>query len=154
MSFIFQKVGRDAASIFKVLKNGSSSALAPGDATVYDYTTTKDGLAVILPTTALLAMFAGVVAQGVTLAASGSAGQYGKVQIYGHHAAIRVAGSTVIPGSPLVPVNATGAMRLGVTHATSIQEVSDANLQFAVAGSSQYIANSNYSTIPGFIRAL
>jgi hypothetical protein len=154
MAFIFQKVGRSKAEIFKVLKNGSAAAITPGDAVVYDYTTAKDGYSVILPTTALLTAFAGVVAVGTTLAISGSDGEYGKVQIYGHHAAIRVAGTTVIPGSPLVPVNATGAMKLGVTHAASTTEAQDMNLHFAFAGTSQYIANSLYSAVVGFVRAM
>ena len=155
MSFIFQKVGRDAASIFKILKNGSSSAISPGDAVVYDYTTAKDGLAVILPTTALLAMFAGVVAEGVTLAASGSAGQYGKVQIYGHHAACKWVGSSTPIGTPLVPANATGGMVVGVTHVTS-NSTANEGIQFAYAGELSTIINSLYSATGkiAFIRAL
>jgi len=154
MAFIFQKVGRGKAEIFKILKNGSSSAITPGDAVCYDYTTAKDGKSVILPTTAMLTMFAGVVAVGTTLAASGSDGEYGKVLAYGHHAAIRIAGSTVIPGSPLVPVNGTGAMKLGVTHADSTVEAQDMDLHFAYAGTTILIANSLYATGVGFVRAL
>lgn len=154
MSFLFQKVGRGKAEIFKILKNGSSTAITPGDAVCYDYTTAKDGISVILPTTALLTMFAGVVAVGTTLAASGTDGEYGKVLIYGEHTAMRVYGSTVIPGSPLVPANATGAMKLGVTHAASTTEASDMNLHFAYAGTTQLIAGSLYAAMIGFVRAM
>jgi hypothetical protein len=154
MAFIMQKVGRSKAEIFKILKNGSSSAIAPGDAVCYDYTTAKDGIAVILPTTALLNMFAGCVAAGTTLATSGSDGQYGKVQIYGHHTAARWAGTSTPPGTPLVPSNATGAMVAGATHVTSIN-TANSEIQFAYAGESSTHVTSLYSTAKvAFIRAM
>jgi hypothetical protein len=155
MGFIFQKVGRSKAEIYKILKNGSSSAIAPGDAVVYDYTTAADGIAVILPTTALLNMFAGVVAAGTTLAASGSDGEYGKVQIYGHHTAVKWVGSSTAIGTPLVPVNATGGMVIGATHVTSIN-TANSEIQFAYAGELTTIANSLYSATAkkAFIRAM
>lgn len=155
MAFIFQKVGRGKAEIYKILKNGSTSAIGPGNAVCYDYTTKADGLAVILPTTAMLSMFAGVVAHGKTLAASGSDGQYGKVQIYGHHAAVYVGGSSLIPGNPLVPVNDTGYMTLGVTHSISAVTAND-QIQFAVAGTTGCaIAGSTFgNSMIAFIRAM
>ena len=155
MAFIFQKVGRSRAEIFKILKNGSSSAITPGDAVCYDYSTASDGVAVILPTTVLLGLFAGFVADGVTLAASGTDGQYGKVQIYGHHPAMRWAGATIGIGCPLVPQNATGAMAIGATHATSITTANN-EIQYAWAGTNMVIASSLYSstTHVGFIRAM
>jgi len=152
MAFIFQKVGRDRAEIFKVLKNGSTSAIGPGNAVCYDYTTKADGLAVILPTTAMLPMFAGVVASGKTLAASGEDGQYNKVQVYGHHPAVYVAGSSLVPGHPLVPVGATGYMTLGVTNVAT----ADVQIQFAVAGTTGCAkASSTFgNSMIAFIRAM
>ena len=152
MAFIFQKVGRGRAEMFKILKNGSSSAIVPGDAVCYDYTTKADGLAVILPTTALLEAFAGCVAEGTTLAASGTDGQYGKVQVYGHHAAARYAiGESLPAGQPMVPANATGGMALGVTDATT----ANPHIQFAISGESVTRARSLYSTPKvAFIRAM
>ena len=155
MAFVFQKVGRGRAEIFKILKNGESSAVGPGNAVCYDYSTAADGKAVILPTTVLLGLFAGVVASGVTLAASGSDGQYGKVLIYGHHPAMRWSGATIGIGCPLVPVNGTGAMQIGATHATSIN-TANAEIQYAWAGENMVIASSLYSygTRVGFVRAM
>jgi len=156
MSFIFQKVGRGSSAIFKILKNGSASAITPGDAVVYDYTTAADGRSVILPTTALLGMFAGVVAEGTTLAASGTDGQYGKVQIYGHHAAVKWVGSSVPVGAGLVPVNATGGMAVGTSHGASTAEAVNERFMFAWAGELTTIANSRYSATgkKAFIRAM
>lgn len=152
MAFIFQKVGRGKAEIYKVLKNASTSAIVPGDAVVYDYTTKADGLAVILPTTALLEAYAGCVAEGTTLAKSGEAGQYGKVLIYGHHAGARYAcGESIAAGQPLVPVNDTGEMNIGVTDATT----ANPHIQFAFSGESVTRARSLYSTPKvAFIRAM
>jgi len=155
MAFIFQKVGRGRAEMFKILKNGSTSAIGPGNAVCYDYTTKADGLAVILPTTAMLQMFAGVVASGKTLAASGEDGQYNKVQVYGHHPAVYVAGSSLVPGHPLVPVGDTGYMTLGLTH-TAATSASNAEIHFAVAGTTGCaIAGSTFgNSMIAFIRAL
>ena len=155
MSFIFQKIGRAKAEIFKILKNGSSTAIVPGDAVVYDYTTAKDGYSVIIPTTALLNMFAGVVAEGTTLAVSGTDGEYGKVQVYGHHGAVKWVGTSVPPGMPLVPANDTGGMVIGKTHVTSIN-TANSEIQFAYAGESVTHVNSLYSATgkKAFIRAM
>ena len=152
MAFIFQKVGRSKAEIFKILKNGSAAAIVPGDAVCYDYTTAADGISVILPTTALLGAFAGCVAEGTTLAVSGDDGQYGKVQIYGHHAAARYdAGESIPAGQPLVPVSGTGEMNVGVTDATT----ANPHIQFAFSGESVTRAKSLYSTPKvAFIRAM
>ena len=155
MSFIFQKVGRAKAEIFKILKNGSSSAIGPGNAVCYDYTTAADGYSVILPTTALLNMFAGVTAAGTTLAASASDEEYGKVQIYGHHTACKWVGTSVPPGAPLIPANGTGGMVAGATHVTSIN-TANGEIQFAYSGESVTHVNSLYSATgkKAFIRAM
>jgi len=156
MAFIFQKVGRAKAEIFKILKNGSTAAIAPGDAVVYDYTTAADGYSVILPTTALLGLFAGVVAEGTTLALSGDDGEYGKVQIYGHHAACKWVGSSTAIGNGLVPVNGTGGMAVGTSHGASTAESVNERFMFAWAGELTTIANSLYSATgkKAFIRAM
>ena len=152
MAFIFQKVGRGTAEIYKVLKNGTTSALYGGTPVCYDYTTDSNGKTVILPTTAAFQLFAGVVANGKTLAASGEDGQWGKVQIYGHHAGIYVGGSSIIVGNPLVPKNAVSYMTLGVTNVAT----ANAQIQFAVAGAiGCTLATSTFGARGvGFIRAM
>jgi len=152
MSFLFQKVGRGAAEIFKICKNGESSAIGPGNAVCYDFTTDSDGVTVILPTTAAFGLFAGVVANGVTLAASGADGQYGKVQIYGIHGGVMVGvANSAYKGNPLVPYNSSGVMTLGVTHVTSI---STANPEIQFVWAAANVANSVYTGLTCFIRAM
>lgn len=152
MSFLFQKVGRGAAEIFKVLRNASATAIGPGNAVCYDFTTDANGKSVILPTTAGFGLFAGIVAMGTTLAASGSDGQYGKVQIHGIHGGVKVGvGNSAYIGNPLVPYNASGVMTLGVTHVVSTSTANEA-IQFVVAAAN--VANSVYTGLTCFIRAM
>ena len=153
MSFLFQKVGRGKAEIYKILKNSTTSAIGPGNAVCYDYTTDADATSVILPTTAALKLFAGVVAYGKTLAASGTDGQWGKVQIYGHHAGVKVGnGTSCYPGVGLVPVNGSGVMGVGTTHTTSAVEAINSDIHFAIACSA--VASSVYTDVTCFIRAM
>jgi hypothetical protein len=152
MSFLFQKVGRGTAEIYKILKNASTTAIGPGNAVCYDYTTDANATSVILPTTAGLRFFAGVVAYGKTLAASGTDGQWGKVQIYGHHKGVKVGnGTSCYPGVGLIPVNGSGVMSVGTTHATSIS-TSDEAIQFVTACSA--VVSSVYTDVTCFIRAM
>ena len=152
MSFLFQKVGRGATEIYKILRNASSTAIGPGNAVCFDYTTDKTSKSVILPTTAGLRLFAGVVAYGKTLAASGTDGEWNKVQIYGHHAGVKVGvANSAFPGMGLVPYNASGVMTLGVTHVTSISTSNEA-IQFVTAAA--IAGNSVYTDLVCFIRAM
>ena len=145
MSFIFQKVGRGTAEIFKILKNGESSAIGQGNAVCYDFTTAKDGKTVILPTTTSFGLFAGVVANGVTLAKSGSDGEWGKVQIYGLHGGVKVGGGvTASLGDALVPVNSSGVMTVG--NSTNI------DVQFVRAAANA--TTTIYKGLTCFIRAM
>ena len=152
MSFLFQKVGRGATEIYKILRNASSTAIGPGNAVCFDYTTDKTSKSVILPTTAGLRLFAGVVAYGKTLAASGTDGEWGQVQIYGHHAGVKVGnGTSCYPGNGLIPVNASGVLSVGVTHVTSISTSNEA-IQFVTACSA--VVSSVYTDVTCFIRAM
>lgn len=73
----------DDDSVFTVCKNVTASALAAGDAVVWD-SGSPDGVRVTAPTAATLSLFRGIVAEAI--AASG----YGKVQIHGYCAAAAV----------------------------------------------------------------
>jgi len=92
------------------------------------------------------------VAHGKTLAISGEAGQWGKVQVYGHHEGVLVAGSSIIPGNPLIPVSDTGYMTLGVTNVAT----ANPQIQFAVAGTTGCAkAGSTFGNrMIAFIRAM
>ena len=154
MAFIFQKVGRGVNEFFVIAKNGEADARAGGEAMCWDYTTDSDGITVIEPTTAGLGFFAGVVAHGKTLAASGTDGQYGKLQIYGHHAGIYmgIAGATAVKGNPLVPSNLTGSMVVATTHTASTVEACNVHHIFAWAAANA--AGSLFTRTAGMIRAM
>jgi hypothetical protein len=96
---LFQRINRsDAEKVFIVVKNSySTAAITSGQVVAFDYTTDADGVGVTRPTTALLAMPAGVVET-----ASIAAGDYGLVQVYGHNANCLVNGSSgTAVGTPL-----------------------------------------------------
>ena len=73
----------DDDSVFTVVKNATASALAAGDAVVWDIGT-PDGVRVTAPIAATTSLFRGIVAEAI--AASG----YGKVQVHGYCAAAKV----------------------------------------------------------------
>jgi len=155
-----KQLGKGPEQIFGVFKNGEAVLLNGGTPVSVDYTTAADGVSVILPTTAMLYAFAGVVKHGEVLGTSGQPDEYGLVQIYGHHEGVYVAGSTVTPGAVMKPVNTKSYVTLGVTsvHADSTAgEVSfDYNYGYVVAGTTGcLIATSTFGNqIIGFIKAM
>jgi len=97
-----QKIQRDDADkVFVSVYNSVTTALALGSACCWDYTTDADGVTVILPTTALLKLVAGVVSPA---AIAGK--KFGLVQVYGHNADALIDGTTdVAIGDPLTAAN-------------------------------------------------
>ena len=93
-----QRINRDdGLKVWASVYNSVTTTLALGSACVWDYTTDKDGVTVILPTTALLKMFAGVVSPKAIVGKT-----FGLVQVYGHNADALVDGTTdVVAGDPL-----------------------------------------------------
>jgi len=94
--------GTAPEKIFIVVKNTySTAAITVGQVVCFDYTTDVDGVGVTQPTTALLKLFAGVVATP-SIAING----VGLVQVYGHNADALVDGTTGIGvGVPLKTAN-------------------------------------------------
>jgi len=97
-----QRINRDdGLKIWASVYNSVSTTLALGSAVVWDYTTDADGVTVILPTTALLKNFAGVVSPAAIVGK-----KFGLVQVYGHNADALVDGTTdVAAGDPLTISN-------------------------------------------------
>lgn len=85
----FQRINRaDPEKIFVVCKNAySTAAQVQGNAVIWAFNGTDDGLAITQPTTTKAAHFAGIVAGGIAI------GGYGEVQCYGL-ATAKVSGST------------------------------------------------------------
>ena len=110
---LFQRVKRsDPEKIFIVVKNSYSTAdLSNGQAVIWDFGTDVDGVGVTMPTaraTNAGVAIAGVAAQAIV------AGDYGLVQVYGYHSAVRVRNMTggapaIAAGSPLC-LNAAGSV--------------------------------------------
>jgi len=85
---IQRMVPKDAPEgIYVRVKNGSSGALANGDVVIWD-TTAGDGITVNTTATAGSKYVAGVIIDSI------AAGDYGRMQIYGYHPAVKVDGGT------------------------------------------------------------
>ena len=74
-------------SIFIRVKNGSAGSLANGDVVIWD-ATDDDGVSVDTIATAESPLVAGVICEDIAV------GAYGKMQIYGYHAAVKIDGGT------------------------------------------------------------
>ena len=102
---LFQRINRsDPEKIYIVVFNSySSAALTDGQAAQWDFGTDVDGVGVTRPTARATnrgLAAAGIVAETIT------AGDYGLIQVYGYHSAVRVRSCTsahaIEAGSPLV----------------------------------------------------
>jgi len=142
--------------VFGVFKNAEAVLLNGGTPVCIDYTTTADGIRVILPTTAMLHAFAGCVRDGEVLGTSGQPDEYGLVQIYGHHPGVYMVGTTVSAGAMMVPVNTKSYVSLATTHADSTVEAPNEAIAFVIAGTAGcLIATSTFgNTYRAFIRAM
>lgn len=94
---LFQRINRsDPEKIFMIFKNSYSTAsLTNGQVVMHDFNTDVDGVGVTRPTAR--ATNAGMAVAGVA-AQTIVAGNYGLIQVYGYHSALRV--RTVTGGSP------------------------------------------------------
>lgn len=130
---LFQRVNRSSPEkIFIVAKNSYSTAsLSNGQAVIWDWTTDADGVGVTLAT-ATNNVSAGQDVAGIA-AATIAAGDYGLIQVYGYHSAVRVRTITstghvyhesraaVAKGTPLVGGITTVFALEGITPAETAQ---------------------------------
>lgn len=132
----------DPEQVFITVRNTSGAATVVGDACVYDYTTIADGVAVILPTTALLGCPAGIWVEAV--ADDG----YGRVQVWGHTATMAMAITTVEIAAGTILTMADGAEELiPCAAAETVAPV------VAVLGET-YAINTVAGTAKGFVTVL
>ena len=110
---LFQRIARtNPEKIFIVVKNSYSTAsLTNGQAVIWDFITDADGVGVTLPLAR--ATNHGVAIAGVA-AETIAAGDYGLLQVYGYHSAVRVRTMTggtpaLAAGSPLA-LNSAGSL--------------------------------------------
>lgn len=94
-----QRINRsDPEKIFIVAYNSYSTAsLTDGQAVIWDFPTDADGVGVTRPTAR--ATNAGIAVAGVA-AQTIASGDYGLIQVYGYHSAVRV--RTVTGGTPAI----------------------------------------------------
>lgn len=95
----FQQINYSDPDVVKsyVTNGEASTALAQGSAVCWDYTTAADGATVIIPTTAMLQLPA-----GVTSTTSIAAGAKGLIVTHGHTTALVDGTTDVTVGDPLI----------------------------------------------------
>jgi hypothetical protein len=110
---LFQRINRtDPEKIFIVVKNSwSTASLTNGQAVNWDFLTDSDGVGVSRPTAR--ATNAGVAVAGIA-AETIASGEYGLLQVYGYHSAVRSRSATsanpnIEKGTPL-GMNAAGSV--------------------------------------------
>lgn len=150
---LFQRINRtNPEKVFIVVYNSySTAALSNGQAVIWDFATDADGVGVTRPTAR--ATNAGMAAAGIAAEAIAS-GDYGLLQVYGYHSAVRmrtVTGGTpaIVAGRPLV-INVAGS----VFCLESVSTASTAVLTFPVGFSLGATAGFTTAARAAFIRAL
>lgn len=129
----------------------STAAMSNGQAAMWDYPTDADGVGVTRPTAR--ATSGGMAAAGIVAEAI-AAGDYGLLQVYGYHSAVRMRTATggtpaIVAGRPLV-INAAGS-------AFCLESVSTASttiLTFPIGFSLGATAGWTTAAKAAFIRAL
>jgi hypothetical protein len=151
---LFQRINRtNPEKVFVVAMNSySTAALSNGQAVVWDYATDADGVSVTRPSAR--ATSAGLAAAGI-VAESIAAGEYGLIQTFGYHSAVRVrqdtssAAANVAAGRPLSLAAAGSVFCL-----EPIQTASTVILTFPCAFALAAQASWTTKAIAAFIKAL
>lgn len=150
---LFQRINRsNPEKVFIAVYNSYSTAsLTNGQGVIWDFATDADGVGVTRPTAR--ATNAGMAAAGV-VAETIVAGDYGLLQVYGYHSAVRmrtVTGGTpaIVAGRPLV-INVAGSVFCLESVATSSISVLTFPIGFSLGATSGFTTAAKAA----FIRAL
>jgi hypothetical protein len=149
---LLQRINRsNPEKIFAIVYNSYSTAsLTNGQAVIWDFATDADGVSVTKPSAR--ATNAGVGAAGI-VAQTIAAGDYGLIQVYGYHSAVRVRTATggtpaVAAGRPLIiPAAAAFCLESVATGSTSVLTFP---CGFALAAQASWTTKA----IAAFIKAL
>lgn len=151
---LFQRINRSSPEkVFVTVFNSySTAAITVGQGVNWDFITDVDGVGVTIPLAR--ATNKGFAAAGVVATASIASGDYGLVQVYGYHSAVRV--RTVTAGSPAIvkglplAMNVAGSVFCLESFATHFTGQAIYPIAFALA------ANSSFTTLAKacFIKAL
>jgi hypothetical protein len=152
---LFQRINQATAEKVFILAYNSygTAALTNGQAVAWDYVTDADGLGVTMPPAR--AVSAGLAAAGIVASASIKAGEYGLIQVYGYHSAVRVrqdtasAAANVATGRPLA-MAAAGSVFCLEPIATSSNHIVEWPCAFALAAQASWTTKA----VAAFIKAL
>jgi hypothetical protein len=151
---LFQRINRSSPEkVFVVAYNSySTAAITNGQCVEWDWNTDGDGVSVTIPKAR--ATSCGVAVAGIVASGSVAAGDYGLIQVYGYHAAIRARSLTIgIPalakGMPLCG-NAAGAVFCVENLSTGFTGVKTYPMGFALSANASWTTK----TITGFVKAL
>ena len=151
---LFKRINRsDPEQIFIVVYNSYSVALSNGQAVMWDFVTDVNGVGVERPTAR--ATNRGLATAGIVAEAIGIS-DYGLVQVYGYHSAVRVRACTsehtIAAGSPLI-INLAGSAfclePLETATGTAVNHFS-----FPCAFALEAYTSWSTTTIAAFIKAL
>ena len=145
---LFMRIKRtEPEKVFIICKNSySTAALANGQVVSWDYTTDVDGVGVTLAAAASGVGVAGIAAEAI------AAGDYGRIQAYGYHSAVRV--RTATGGSPAVAKGSPLVMQAAVFALEGQSTASTAVLKFPAAFALAAQASFTTKAIAAFIKAL
>ena len=149
---IFERINRsDPEKIFIAVFNSYSVALSNGQAVIWDFPTDADGVGVTRPTAR--ATNAGVAIAGVAIETIGIS-EYGLIQVYGYHAAVRMRTMTsntvlIVAGTPLA-LNAAGSVFCLESWDTGSTNIQVHSCGFALAANSLFTT----SAIAAFLKCL
>ena len=151
---LWQRINRSSPEkVFVVAYNSySTAAITNGQGVNWDFITDIDGVGVTIPLAR--ATNGGIGAAGVVASASISSGDYGLIQVYGYHSAVRVRSMTggipaIAKGRPLA-MNSAGSVFCLESVATASISILVNQIGFALA------ANSSWTTLAkaAFIKCL
>lgn len=149
---IFERVNRsDPEKIFIAVFNSFSVALSNGQAVMWDYPTDADGVGVTRPTAR--ATSAGAAVAGVAIETIGIS-EYGLIQVYGYHAAVRMRTMTsntvlIVAGTPLA-LNAAGSVFCLESWDTGSTNIQVHSCGFALAANAEFTTTA----IAAFLKCL
>ena len=89
---LFKRISRsDPEKVFIVVKNTAGATIENGYVVEWDFTTEKDGVSVIKPTTMAVSLGNAVAGVGVETIVDDA---YGLIQVYGYHSAVHARACT------------------------------------------------------------
>jgi len=151
---LFKRISRsDPEKVFVVVYNSyDTAALSNGQAVIWDFAGDADGVGVTMPSaiaTNLGLAAAGIVAEAIAI------NEYGLVQVYGYHSAVRTrvytSGGNIAAGTPLA-LNAAGSVFCLENFATATTSATPMRFPcaFALAAQTKWTT----AAIAAFIKAL